>query len=99
MERLYLLMAGVAPILGGLLGALALTLLIGRLTRRRYRPLRLLPLGLLAIPLTVAADQYRMPHGPWPFWELAVLYSAAVAGGVLLGWLMGWRLCRGEECD
>lgn len=63
MERLYLLMTGGAPILGALVGTLALTLLVGRLTRRRFRPLRLLPLGLLAIPLTVAAEQYLTP--PW----------------------------------
>ena len=85
MDRLYLLMTGSAPILGGLLGAMALT----RLTRR-YRPLRLLPLGLLAIPLIVAGEQYLMKN---LFWELGVLYSAAVGGAILLGWLMGWRLC------
>ena len=93
MERLYLLMAGGAPLLGALVGTLALTLLVGRLTRRRFRPLRLLPLGLLAIPLTVSAEQYLTPHGPLSFWELAVLYSAAVGGAILLGWLIGWRFC------
>lgn len=86
MDRLYLLMTGSAPILGGQLGTMALT----RLTQR-YRPLRLLPLGLLAIPLIVAWDQYLMKN---LFWELGVLYSAAVGGAVFLGWLMGWRLCR-----
>lgn len=85
MDRLYLLMTGGSPILGGLLGAMALTRLIWR-----YRPLRLLPLGLLAIPLIVAWDQYLMKN---LFWELGVLYSAAVGGGIFLGWLMGWRLC------
>ena len=85
MDRLYLLMTGSAPILGGLLGAMALTLLT-----QRYRPLRLLPLGLLAIPLIVAGEQYLMKN---LFWELGVLYSAAVGGAILLGWLMGWRFC------
>ena len=85
MDRLYLLITGSSPILGGLLGTMALT----RLTQR-YRSLRLLPLGLLAIPLIVAWDQYLMKN---LFWELGVLYSAAVGGAILLGWLMGWRLC------
>ena len=85
MDRLYLLMTGGSPILGGLFGTMALT----RLTRR-YRPLRLLPLGLLAIPLIVAGEQYLMKN---LFWELGVLYSAAVGGAILLGWLAGWRLC------
>lgn len=85
MDRLYLLMIGGSPILGALLGAMALTLLT-----QRYRPLRLLPLGLLAIPLIVAGEQYLMKN---LFWELGVLYSAAVGGAILLGWLMGWRLC------
>ena len=86
MDRLYLLMTGSSPILGGLRGTMALT----RLTRR-YRSLRLLPLGLLAIPLIVAWDQYLMKN---LFWELGVLYSAAVGGAIILGWLAGWRLCR-----
>ena len=85
MDRLYLLMTGSAPILGGLLGTMALT----RLTRR-CRLLRLLPLGLLAIPLIVAGNGYLMKN---LFWELAVLYSAAVGGAILLGWLIGWRFC------
>lgn len=85
MDRLYLLMIGGSPILGALLGAMALTLLT-----QRYRPLRLLPLGLLAIPLIVAGEQYLMKN---LFWELGVLYSAAVGGAILLGWLMGWRFC------
>lgn len=94
MDRLYLLMIFGAPILSALLGTLALTLAAGRLTRRRYRPLRLLPLGLLAIPLMVVWDQYLMKN---LFWELGILYSAAVGGGVFLGWLAGWKLCRGKE--
>lgn len=90
MNRLYLMMLGGSPILGGLLGSMALTLLIGRLTRRQYRLLRLLPLGLLAIPLIVAGDQYLTKN---LFWELGVLYSAAVGGAIFLGWLMGWSFC------
>ena len=85
MDRLYLLVMGGSPILGGLLGAMALT----RLTRR-CRLLRLLPLGLLAIPLIVAGKGYLMKN---LIWELAVLYSAAVGGAILLGWLIGWRFC------
>ena len=87
MDRLYLLMIGGSPILGGLLGAMALTLL----TRR---PLRLFPLVLLGIPLLVAWDQYQTKN---LFWELGVLYSAAVGGAIFLGCLMGWRLCRRKE--
>lgn len=90
MNRLYLMMLGASPILGGLLGSMALTLLIGRRTRRQYRLLRLLPLGLLAIPLIVAWDQYLTKN---LFWELGVLYSAAVGGAIFLGWLMGWSFC------
>ena len=89
MDRLYLLMMGGSPILGGLLGAMALT----RLTRR-CRLLRLLPVSLLSIPLIVAGNGYLMKN---LFWELGVLYSAAVGGAILLGWLTGWRLCRGKE--
>ncbi|WP_130870256.1 hypothetical protein [Intestinimonas massiliensis (ex Afouda et al. 2020)] len=96
MDRLYLLMIGGSPILGALLGTLALTLLMGRLTRQRYHPFRLLPLGLLAIPLIVAWEQYLIKN---LFWELGALYSAAVGGAIFLGWLMGWRLCRRKECD
>lgn len=90
MDRLYLLMMAGSPILGALLGTLALTLLMGRLTRQHCRPFRLLPLGLLAIPLIVAGNGYLMKN---LFWELGVLYSAAVGGAILLGWLMGWRFC------
>lgn len=90
MDRLYLLMLGGSPILGGLLGSMALTLLVGRLTRRQYRSLRLLPLGLLAIPLIVAGDQYLTKT---LFWKLGALYSAAVGGAIFLGWLIGWGFC------
>lgn len=84
MDRLYLLMIGGSPILGGMLGAMALTMLT-------WRRCRLLPLGLLAIPLIVAANGYLMKN---LFWELGALYSAAVGAAIFLGWLMGWRLCR-----
>lgn len=97
MERFYLLIWWGAPVLGALLGTMVLTLLVCRLTRQRFRPLRLLPLGLLAIPLTIALDLYLATHGPWVFWELGVLYSGIVGAAVLLGWLTGWRLCRRKE--
>ena len=84
MDRLYLLMIGGSPILGGMLGAMALTMLT-------WRRCRLLPLGLLAIPLIIAANGYLMKN---LFWELGALYSAAVGSAIFLGWLMGWRLCR-----
>ena len=84
MDRLYMLMTLGSPILGGLLGAMALTLLT-------WRRCRLLPLGLLAIPLIVAGEQYLMKN---LFWELGALYSAAVGAAIFLGCLMGWRLCR-----
>ena len=87
MDRLYMLMTLGSPILGGLLGAMALTLRAGR------RCL-LLPLGLRAMRLLVAWDQYQTKN---LFWELGVLYSAAVGGAIFLGCLMGWRLCRRKE--
>lgn len=94
MDRLYLLMMGGAPILSALLGTTVLTLLICRLTMGRFRPLRLLPLVLLAIPLMVAVNQYLIKNR---FWELGMLYSGAVDGAILLGWLAGWRRCRRKE--
>lgn len=97
MERLYLLVECGSPVLGALLGTMALTLLICRLTWQRLRPLRLLPLGLLAIPLIIALDLYLTTHGPWVFWELGVLYSGVVGGAILVGWLAGWRLFRRKE--
>lgn len=97
MDRLYLLMMGGAPILSALMGTTVLTLLVCRLTMGRFRPLRLLPLVLLAIPVTIALDLYLSPHGSWSFWELGVLYSGAVGGAILLGWLAGWRFCRKKE--
>ncbi|MCI7473844.1 MAG: hypothetical protein MSB10_09230 [Clostridiales bacterium] len=97
MERFYLLIWWGAPVLGALLGTMALTLLVYRLTRQRLRPLRLLPLVLLTIPLTIALNLYLTNHGPWVFWELGVLYSGAVGAAILLGWLAGWRLWRRKE--
>lgn len=94
MDRLYLLMMGGAPILSALLGTMVLTRLICRLTMGRFRPLRLLPLVLLAIPLMVAVNQYLIKNR---FWELGMLYSGAVGGAILLGWLAGWRRCRRKE--
>lgn len=94
MDRLYLLMMGGAPILSALLGTMVLTWLICRLTMGRFRPLRLLPLVLLAIPLMVAVNQYLIKNR---FWELGMLYSGVVGGAILLGWLAGWRRCRRKE--
>lgn len=94
MDQLYLLMMGGAPILSALLGTMALTLLVCRLTVGRFRPLRLLPLVLLAIPLMVAVKQYLVKN---LFWELGMLYSGAVGAAILLGWLAGWRRCRRKE--
>lgn len=94
MERFYLLIWWGSPVLGALLGTTVLTLLVCRLTIGRFRPLRLLPLLLLAIPLMVAVNQYLIKNA---FWELGMLYSGAVGGAILLGWLAGWRLCRRKE--
>lgn len=94
MERFYLLIWWGSPVLGALLGTTVLTLLVCRLTMGRFRPLRLLPLLLLAIPLMVAVNQYLIKNA---FWELGMLYSGAVGGAILLGWLAGWRLCRRKE--
>ena len=94
MDRLYLLMMGGAPILSALLGTTVLTLLMCCLTMGRFRPLRLLPLVLLAIPLMVAVNQYLIKNA---FWELGMLYSGAVGGAIFLGWLFGRALCGGKE--
>ena len=94
MERFYLLIWWGSPVLGALLGTTVLTLLVCRLTMGRFRPLRLLPLVLLAIPLMVAVNQYLIKNA---FWELGMLYSGAVGGAIFLGWLAGWRLCRRKE--
>lgn len=79
---------------GPLAVTLALTLLIGRLTQRRFQRLILLPLGFLAIPL--AGSVYEWMQGGF-FWELGVLLWAMIGGAILLGWLGGWVLCRGKE--
>ncbi|OUN21908.1 hypothetical protein B5G34_09565 [Flavonifractor sp. An82] len=94
MDRLYLLMMGGAPILSALLGTTVFTLLVCRLTMGRFRPLRLLLLVLLAIPLTIALHLYLTIHKPWSFWELG---SGVVGGAILVGWLTGWRLSRRKE--
>lgn len=94
MDRLHLLMMGGAPILSALLGTTVLTLLVCRLTMGRFRPLRLLPLVLLAIPLMVAVNQYLIKNR---FWELGMLYSGAVGGAIFLGWLVGWWFSRRKE--
>lgn len=94
MERFYLLIWWGSPVLGALLGTTVLTLLVCRLTIGRFRPLRLLPLVLLVIPLIVAVNQYLIKNR---FWELGMLYSGAVGGAIFLGWLFGRALCGGKE--
>ena len=86
MEILFLLFWG------PLVGALLLTMLIGRLTRRRW-PM-LLPLGFLVIPL--AGGVYEWKQGSF-FWELGVLLWAMIGGAIFLGWLIGRALCGGKE--
>ena len=76
---------------GVLAGTLVLTLLIGRLTRRRFQPLRLIPLGLLLIPL--AGGVYEWKQGGF-LWQLAVALWAMIGGAIFLGWLIGWAFCR-----
>lgn len=82
MEILFLLFWG------PLAGALVLTLLLGKLTRRRW-PMRL-PLGLLLIPL--AGGVYEWQQRGF-FWELGVLLWAMIAVTIFLGWLFGRALC------
>ena len=79
---------------GPLAVTLALTLLIGRLTQRRFQRLILLPLGFLLIPLAGSIYEW-MQHGF--FWELGVLLWVMIGGAIFLGWLGGWALCRGKE--
>lgn len=76
------------------MGTTVLTLLVCRLTIGRFRPLRLLPLVRLVIPLIVAVNQYLIKNR---FWELGMLYSGAVGGAIILGWLFGRALCGGKE--
>ena len=82
MEILFLLFWG------PLAGALVLTLLLGKLTRRRW-PMRL-PLGLLLIPL--AGGVYEWKQGGF-LWQLAVALWAMIGGAIFLGWLFGRALC------
>lgn len=86
MEVLFLLFWG------PLAATLVLTLLMGRLSRHRW--LMRLPLGFLLIPL--AGGVYEWRQGGF-FWELGVLLWAMIGGAISLGWLVGWRLCRGKE--
>lgn len=79
---------------GPLAVTLALTLLIGRLTQRRFQRLILLPLGFLLVPL--AGSVYEWLLGGF-FWELGVLLWVIIGVAIFLGWLGGWALCRGKE--
>lgn len=79
---------------GPLVGTLVLTLLIGRLTQRRFQRLILLPLGFLAVPLVVGIHEWRAGG---LFRELVPLLWGMIGGAISLGWLAGWKLCRGKE--
>ena len=79
---------------GPLVGTLVLTLLIGHLTKRRFRRLVLLPLGLLLIPLVGGIHEWRAGG---LFRELVPLLWGMIGGAISLGWLAGWKLCRGKE--
>ena len=79
---------------GPLAVTLALTLLIGRLTQRRFQWLILFPLLFLAIPL--AESVYEWMQGGF-FWELGVLLWVMIGGAICLGWFGGCVLCRGKE--
>lgn len=79
---------------GPLAGAMALTLLIRRLTRQRFQRLILLPLGFLAIPLVGIV--YERQQGGF-FWELGVLLWVMIGVAIFLGWLIGRALCRRKE--
>lgn len=79
---------------GPLAVTLALTLLIGRLTQRRFQRLILLPLGFLLVPL--AGSVYEWLLGGF-FWEVGVLLWVIIGVAIFLGWLGGWVLCRGKE--
>ncbi|MCI7473845.1 MAG: hypothetical protein MSB10_09235 [Clostridiales bacterium] len=76
---------------GTLAGTLALTLLIGRLTRQRLQVLRLFPLGLLLIPLTGSVVAWVRDHF---LWQLEVALWAIIGSALFLGWLIGWAFCR-----
>lgn len=77
---------------GPLIGALVLTLLLGKLTQRRW-PMGL-PLGFLLIPL--AGGVYEWQRGSF-LWQLGVALWAIIGGAIFLGWLIGRALCGGKE--
>ena len=86
MEMLFLLFWG------PLVGALLLTLLLGKWTRRRW-PM-LLPLGFLVIPL--AGGVYGWKQCGF-LRQLEVALWAMIGGAIFLGWLIGRALCGGKE--
>lgn len=86
MEMLFLLFWG------PLVGALLLTLLLGKWTRRRW-PMGL-PLDFLLIPL--AGGVYGWKQGGF-LWQLEVALWAMIGGAIFLGWLIGRALCGGKE--
>lgn len=77
---------------GPLIGALVLTLLLGKWTRRRWS--MGLPLGFLLIPL--AGGVYEWKQGGF-LWQLGVALWAMIGGAIFLGWLIGRALCGGKE--
>lgn len=79
---------------GTLAGMLALTLLIGRLTRQRLRVLRLFPLGLLLIPLTGSVAAWVQDRF---LWQLEVALWVMIGSALFLGWLIGWAFCRDRK--
>ena len=80
---LFLLLIYVGPGVA----AFVLECLVCRLTQHRFRPLRLLPAVLLAIPVARAweAWQYR-----GLFWQLTLLSGELVALSMALGLLLGY---------
>ena len=76
---------------GTLAGTLAVTLLIGRLTRQRLRVLRLFPLGLLLIPLVGSVTAWIQDRF---LWQLEMALWGIIGSALFLGWLIGWAFCR-----
>ena len=71
--------------------AFGLEVWLCRLTRKRGRPLRALPLGALAAPAAGIWYEWRLHSF---FWDLAALLWVVVALSILLGWVGGWLLER-----
>ena len=84
--------------LGFLLGGFAVQLLLLRLTRKRMKWLRLLPLAAVAWLWVSAWQNYHHSHALFiGLSELAALVDAIAGFLILLGWGAAWFLGRKKK--